>query len=84
LLVVGAGVPPLDWRRSLGFPALVSALARGERSVPGRVVGWWPASGQVRILPVDSGALADTATAVVCAVATWVDARIEMRGRGPR
>jgi hypothetical protein len=81
LLVVGAGVPPVDWRRSLGFPALVSALARGERSIPARVVGWWPASGQVRILPVDSEALADTATAVVCAVATWVDARIEMRGR---
>jgi hypothetical protein len=83
LLVVGAGVPPVDWRRSLGFPALVSALARGERSIPARVVGWWPASGQVRILPVDSEALTDTATAVVCAVATWVDARIEMKGTGP-
>jgi hypothetical protein len=82
LLVVGAGVPPSDWRRSLGFPALVSALARGERSIPARVVGWWPASGQVRILPVDSEALTDTATAVVCAVATWVDARIEMQGKG--
>jgi hypothetical protein len=36
----------------------------------------------VRILPVDSEALTDTATAVVCAVATWVDARIEMQGKG--
>jgi len=77
LLVVGGGVPAADWRGALGFPALVCALARGERSVPARVVGLWPSSGQVRILAVDTGALVDTATAVVCAVATLVDARIE-------
>jgi hypothetical protein len=34
----------------------------------------------VRILPVDSEALRDTATTVVCAVATWVDARLEAQG----
>jgi hypothetical protein len=78
LLVVGSGVPPSQWRHALGFPALVAALARGERSLPTRVVGLWPASGQVRILPVDRAALCDTATAVVSAVATWVDARLEI------
>ncbi len=75
LLVMGGGLPPSDWRRSLGFPALVAALGRGERSVPARVVGLWPASGQVRILPVDSVVLADTAAAVVDAVAEWVRRR---------
>jgi len=75
LLVVGGGVPPSDWRRPLGYPALVAALARGERSVPARVVGLWPASGQVRILPVDHGVLVDTAAAVVDAVAVWVRRR---------
>jgi hypothetical protein len=79
LLTVGSGVPSSQWRGELGFPALVCAMARGERSVPARVVGWWPASGQVRILPVDAAALDEVATAVVGAVATWVDARIEMR-----
>jgi hypothetical protein len=80
LLVVGSGLPPSDWRSALGFPALVTALARGGKSTPSRVVGMWPASGQVRILPVDSEALRDTATTVVCAVATWVDARLEAQG----
>jgi hypothetical protein len=80
LLVVGSGLPPSEWRGSLGFPPLVASLARGAKSVPARVVGLWPACGQVRILPVDHGALAETATAVTAAVATWVDARIEARG----
>jgi hypothetical protein len=75
LLVVGTWVPPSDWRLSLGFPALVSALARGEKSVPARVVGLWPASGQVRILPVDDDVLGETDTAVADAVALWVRRR---------
>jgi hypothetical protein len=79
LLVVRTGVPAPDWRGTLGFPALVASLARGERSVPVRVVGLWPACGQVRILPVDGDTLAETATAVIGAVATWVDARLEAR-----
>jgi hypothetical protein len=83
LLAVGSGVPQPQWRATLGFPALVSALARGERSVPSRVVGLWPASGQVRLLPVDLGTLTETAAAVVCAVSTWVDARIEAHARPP-
>ena len=82
LLVVGSGVPPARWRAGLGFPALVAGLARGERGVPARVVGLWPASGQVRILPVDAQALAETAVAVTGAVATWVDARLEEAQRG--
>jgi len=60
----------------------VPALGRGEKSVPARVVGLWPASGQVRILPVDNGALVDAAAAVIRAVSTWVDARLEMRVAG--
>jgi hypothetical protein len=79
LLVVGSGVPPSDWRGTLGFPALVAALARGDGAVAARVLGLWPASGQVRILPVDAAAMTATATAVVAAVATWVDARLEAR-----
>jgi hypothetical protein len=77
LLVLGSGVPPSGWQAGLGFPALVAAMARGEKAVPARVVGLWPASGQVRILPVDAGTLGETATAVIGAVATWVDARLE-------
>jgi hypothetical protein len=84
LLVMGSGVPPSDWRLELGFPALVAALARRGQSVPARVVGLWPASGQVRILAVDEFDLADVATAVVGAVATWVDARIELRATAAR
>jgi hypothetical protein len=80
LLVLGSGVPPSGWQAGLGFPALVAAMARGEKAVPGRVVGLWPASGQVRILPVDARALGQTATAVSSAVATWVDARLEAQG----
>jgi hypothetical protein len=81
LLVLGSGLPPSAWRGAIGFPALVGSLARGERSVPARVVGLWPACGQVRILPVDNAALIETATAVIGAVATWVDARLEMSAR---
>jgi hypothetical protein len=80
LLVVGSGVPPSRWRVALGFPALVGALARGERSIPTRVVGSWPASGQVRILEVGAEVLDECATAVVSATATWVDARLEAAG----
>jgi hypothetical protein len=82
LLVVGSGLSPSDWRGALGFPALVASVARGQKSVPARVVGLWPASGQVRILPVDIDSLAETATTVTAAVATWVDARLEARGAG--
>ena len=58
---------------ALGFPALVATLARGEKSVPARVVGLWPASGQVRILPVDIEALASHADHVAVGAALGGD-----------
>lgn len=77
LLVVGSGRCQADWRVELGYPALVGALGREAWTAPCRVVGVWPQSGQVRVLPVDGAALRATAGAVVSAVGTWVDGRIE-------
>jgi len=77
LLVVAGGAPSAAWRIELGFPALVGALVRGERAVPGRVVGTWPSCGQWRVLDVDAGGLEDSARAVVSATGTWVDAMME-------
>ncbi len=77
LLVMANGAPSPGWRIELGFPALVAALARGERGVPSRVVGTWPSCGQLRVLEVDIGALEDIAGAVVAATGTWVDAVID-------
>jgi len=82
LLVVGSGRCPDDWRVELGFPGLVAALVRDAQASPSRVVGLWPQSGQVRELVLDIPALRASATAVVAAVATWVDGRIEA-GRTP-
>jgi hypothetical protein len=81
-LVVGSEVPAGNWRLPLAFPALVSALVRGPSAVPSRVIGLWPASGQVRILPVDLALLENTADAVLSTVAAWVAARrAEIRRR---
>ncbi len=77
LLVVGSGRCQPDWRVELGYPGLVAALVRDAQAAPCRVVGVWPQSGQVRVLPVDLSVLRATATAVVAAVGTWVDGRIE-------
>lgn len=71
LLVVAGGVASGAWRTGLAWPALVAALAYGERALPSRVVGLWPASGQVRILPVDGPALVEAAEAGVAAAARW-------------
>jgi hypothetical protein len=79
LLVVGTARCRADWRVELGYPGLVAALVRDAHAAPSRVVGVWPQSGQVRVLPVDLATLRATATAVVAAVATWVDGRIEAR-----
>ncbi len=85
LAVVGRGLaPPVRWRAELGFPALVAALARGERAAPARVVGIWPATGQIRILPVGLAALREAASAAVSAVATLVDAQLEDGARSAR
>lgn len=79
MLVVAPSFPGAHWREDLAHRALVVALARGERSVPARVAGIWPASGQVRICEVDATALSEAATALVSATATWVDALIGAR-----
>jgi len=77
LVVTGARAPDAAQRAEVLFPALVASLAAGGRAVPGRVLGMWPASGQVRVVPVDISALERCAEAVVCAVGTWVDALLE-------
>ncbi|HLI74129.1 MAG TPA: hypothetical protein VKU86_09640 [Acidimicrobiales bacterium] len=82
--VVAHGWSDTYWRTRLGFPALVSLLARGERAVPGRVVGIWPASGQIRVLPVDIPILRQVADSVLAAAATLVDARLESASGAPR
>jgi hypothetical protein len=79
LLVVGTGRCQSDWRVELGYPGLVATLVRDAQGAPSRVLGVWPQSGQVRALTVDLATLRATATAVVSALATWVDARIEVR-----
>jgi len=55
--VVQTGIAPREWTAALALPALVAALAQGHQAVPARVVGYWPASGQVRILPIEPGTL---------------------------
>jgi hypothetical protein len=77
LFVVGTGSCGDDWRAELAFPALVSALGRAAPAAPCRVVGAWPCSGQVRVVSVDGALLKAAAGAVVAAVGTWVDARLE-------
>jgi hypothetical protein len=82
LAVMGTGQCPPDWRIELGFPGLVAALVRGASAAPCRVLGVWPASGQVRAVCLEPRALADVAQAVVAAVGTWVDARLESARAG--
>jgi hypothetical protein len=82
LLVVGTGRCQADWRVQLGYPGLVATLGRDAPVAPRRVVGVWPQSGQVRVLPVDLTMLRASATAVIAAVATWVDSRIEVHRAG--
>jgi hypothetical protein len=79
LLVMGAGRCRDDWRVLLGFSALVAALGRNAAGAPCRVVGTWPQSGQVRVLPVNGDVLRAAADAVVGSVGTWVDCRLERR-----
>jgi hypothetical protein len=71
LVLVGSGLVPASWRPTLGYPALVAALAHDQRAVPRRVVMWWPAAGQVRIAEVDAALLEETAAAVTSAVMVW-------------
>jgi hypothetical protein len=64
-LVVGTGVAPAHCDAWLAYPALVTALAGQAASCPGRVVGWWPDSGQLRVVDVDRRALERSVDAVV-------------------
>ncbi len=43
----------------------------------------WPQSGQVRVLAVEPASLRAAADAVVTAVATWVDSRLEVERAHP-
>lgn len=80
LVVVGSGIPDSHARAELLFPALVAAMAGGPAGAPGRVLGLWPASGQVRVVPVDAAGLERCAEEVVAATATWVDGLLERAG----
>lgn len=77
LVVVRAGVPDGAHRAELLFPALVRALAAPGQPLPGRVLGVWPACGQVRLVDVDAAALSACADDVVAAAGTWVDGLLE-------
>jgi hypothetical protein len=65
LLVVPTGVAGPRWSSMLALAALAAGLVSGADSVPARVVGMWPASGQVRILPVERGTLEDASKSVI-------------------
>jgi hypothetical protein len=73
LLLVPTGVAGPYWSAALGLSALLAGLVRGSAAVPARVVGMWPASGQVRILPVEPGTL-DRASRLVVEAA-WALSR---------
>jgi hypothetical protein len=64
-LISNTGVAGPEWAAGLALPALAAGLSRGSEGIPGRVVGWWPASGQVRILEIDLAVLERTAKMVI-------------------
>lgn len=83
LVVVGSALPDAASRSELLFASLVPALAGAAGSAPGRVVGLWPAAGQVRVVPVDASALQEALDVVASVAAIWVDAlRARHRRRG--
>ncbi len=57
LLVMATGVAGSHWSPALALTALAAGLVGGTDCVPARVVGIWPASGQIRILPIEHGTL---------------------------
>jgi hypothetical protein len=75
LFLVPTGIPGPHWSAALALSALVAGLVRGVGSVPARVVGMWPASGQLRILPVEPGTLDHASKLVV--EAAWAVARAQ-------
>lgn len=82
-LVVGTGVAPAHCDAWLAYPALVTALAGRAASCPGRVVGWWPDSGQLRVVDVDRRALERCVDAIVAMVPapSGSEARARSAGR---
>jgi hypothetical protein len=68
-LVVLDGHPGRATRHALMLSALVDALtsirSSDQATVPSRVVGWWPDSGKVWIIPVDAHTLGVAADAAV-------------------
>lgn len=74
LVVVGAGAPDSSSRVELLFAALVAAMAGSAPAAPGRVVGLWPAGGQVRVVPVEASSLEAVADYVPVAAGAWVRA----------
>lgn len=70
-LVVGSGPAPPAWAAALALPALVAALTRGAGATMARVVGWWPDTGQVRVLPVDDRVLGSAAATVAASASAW-------------
>jgi hypothetical protein len=79
LLVAPTGIPGSYWWAALALSALLAGLVRGAAAVPTRVVGIWPASGQVRILPVEPGTL-DRASRLVVEAA-WAISRSKTSAR---
>ncbi len=72
-LVVSTGLAGPEWSPALALSALSAGLLHGTDAVPARVVGVWPASGQVRILQVEPGTLEVASNRVIDAA--WTLAR---------
>jgi hypothetical protein len=83
LVVTSAGAPPPTSECDLAFPALVAALSRPRRPVPGRVVGVWPDAGAHRTLDIGASALEDVAARVVQAVTAMVGDTDGLLAKGP-
>ncbi|MFZ0664539.1 MAG: hypothetical protein WAM97_02205, partial [Acidimicrobiales bacterium] len=65
--LVSTGVANEHWTASLALPALCAGLVGGAAAVPARVVGLWPASGQVRAISLDDTTIEMAAKAVATA-----------------
>lgn len=57
MMCMPSGVAGPLWSTALAATALTASMVRGAGHVPARIVGFWPASGQVRILNVEHGTL---------------------------
>jgi hypothetical protein len=82
VLVVGSGWCPPAWAPWLAWPALVAAVTARRPPAISRVVGWWPDSGQVRVLDIDDRSL--EAAAAACGAIQSVPIRTRPTRRGAR